>query len=292
MQDRLNTYRMEQFCHWIRERERIRILKESGQEPPWTTDIVLGHYHFCNVRREDDRVTREIRNVVLRHGVELMDLPRVYTFARLFNLPATLDMWLEWGEDWTPIKDRRMAGVPVFHTAYVVSTNGKKVDKIDYVKRIVEEVGGIGIPRGSCRSAFGTINEVEGMGSFLAGQVVADLKNDRYLSCANDWESFSVIGPGSRKGLSILFNRQIKVSEYDKLIQIVDLSLPEDIKAMDIHRQDLQNCLCEFSKYIRLLDGLPGRRRPYHARNIYPKCEFGIPTAEPNYEETADRRDP
>lgn len=46
--------------HWIIEREKIRIKKETGEPFPWTEDPILKAYRFCNVRREDDTVTKWI----------------------------------------------------------------------------------------------------------------------------------------------------------------------------------------------------------------------------------------
>lgn len=43
---------------FIRERERVRQAKERGDPFPWTTDSIISGNRFCNVRREDDRVTR------------------------------------------------------------------------------------------------------------------------------------------------------------------------------------------------------------------------------------------
>ena len=37
-------------------------LRSAGAEPPWTNDNVLANVRFCNVRREDDAVTRWIRS--------------------------------------------------------------------------------------------------------------------------------------------------------------------------------------------------------------------------------------
>ena len=46
------------FWAFCQERESIRKRKESGMSSPWTEDIILSMYFFCNVRREDDRGTR------------------------------------------------------------------------------------------------------------------------------------------------------------------------------------------------------------------------------------------
>lgn len=49
---------------WIRAREAIRLKKEAGAPPPWIEDPILATYRFCNVRREDDLVTRWVRSHV------------------------------------------------------------------------------------------------------------------------------------------------------------------------------------------------------------------------------------
>jgi len=42
---------------WISEREAIRVRREAGQPKPWTDDPILQEGRFCNIRRENDRVT-------------------------------------------------------------------------------------------------------------------------------------------------------------------------------------------------------------------------------------------
>jgi hypothetical protein len=49
------------FFAYARERYRIFLAREAGEPEPWTTDKILGRYRFCNVFREDDRVTRWFR---------------------------------------------------------------------------------------------------------------------------------------------------------------------------------------------------------------------------------------
>jgi hypothetical protein len=46
------------FVYFVGERETIRLRRESGQPRPWTDDPILAAWSFCNVRREDDRVSR------------------------------------------------------------------------------------------------------------------------------------------------------------------------------------------------------------------------------------------
>ena len=47
------------FAYMI-EREKIRQRKEAGEPAPWTDDTILQEGRFTNVRRSDDRTTREL----------------------------------------------------------------------------------------------------------------------------------------------------------------------------------------------------------------------------------------
>lgn len=255
------------FWHWIRTRENVRILKERGEPGPWCNDPIIANNHFCNVRREDDRGTKEIRDAVVDSGIGMYELPWVYTMARMFNHATTvrvaLGAWLD-GMDWpTVVKAYRDTGAKLFNTAYVVSTCGESIDKVDYVGRVVGQVRLMKIPSGELWRAHSRLMEVSGLGSFLAGQVVADLKNDRFLADAGDWYTWSTIGPGSRKGLKYIWP-DFKDSEYKERMAQLYKHMPKDIANMRIHAQDLQNCLCEFSKYMMLKEGTRKRSRPYH----------------------------
>lgn len=261
----------QQFWYWIREREAIRRNREAFHLPPWTLDPILANNHFCNVRREDDRGTKEIRDVVKLHRwLEKDDLPWVYTLARMLNKAESLDAALREvlkGFDWWGVlKDRMDNGCKVFHTAYVVSTNGRSMNKLGFVHEVVEAVKSCGIlPSDSLEEAYDKLITVRGIGSFLAGQVVADLKNDRYLVNAPDWFTWSCIGPGSKKGLDYIFGGGTTHRNYqERMLELYD-HMPQNIHEMRIHAQDLQNCLCEFSKYMALREGTRGRSRPYKA---------------------------
>lgn len=258
------------FCFWILERERIRELKEAGRPAPWTEDKWLGSLHFCNVRREDDRVTKELRAVVQAANLPLAALPATYVLARMFNRASTLELALACianGHNWVPVLQKhRDAGHLIFHVAYVVSTCGKSMDKIEYVDGVVNAVRLLDVPQHSLKAAFNKLRSVDGLGSFMAGQIVADLKNDRYLVDAEDWWTWSCMGPGSKKGLEYIFEETITEKNYEFHIGMLQNLLGPDMESwgLRIHAQDLQNCLCEFSKYWRHLKGIAGRTRIYH----------------------------
>lgn len=259
---KLNYENVDLLCYWINEREEVRKAKEAGCPREWSEDPIFQQYHFCNVHREDDRGTKELHALCRELNVTCPLLPEFYTAARLFNMPASTRVYWTQGVD--ALKCYRDQGSKIFHVAYVVSTCGQRMDKIDYVNRVVRDVRNLFVPRNTCRAAFDALRTVDGLGSFLAGQVVADLKNDQYLEGCHDCRSFAVMGPGSKKGMDFLIaDGETPTTErnFHSRLLYLDHVIGGQVTPMDA--QDLQNCLCEFSKFMRYKLDLPGRRRPY-----------------------------
>lgn len=257
----MNTKNLELFWYWIRERELIRELKEKGCQPEWTQDPILQTYHFCNVHREDDRGTKEIHAAVRDYG-HLMSPPAAYTMARLFNSARTFWSAATFGRD--HVKALQEEGQKIFHTAYVVSTCGKRMNKVDYVFDLVDKVSNARIPNVRFADCHQALMSIDGLGSFMAAQVVADLRNQGWLTPLGEYEEkyWSAHGPGSLKGLNYIFGGATPTTYQILMYNLFDV-MPPDIRAMGIHAQDLQNCLCEFSKYMRHLNGENGRKRYY-----------------------------
>src|SRR5690606_37897888 len=108
------------------------------------------------------------------------------------------------GDHWpTALKRLRAEGHKLFHSAYLVTTCGKSVDKVDHVSRVTLDVARLQVPRVGLQKAFDELVKVDGLASFLAGQIVADLRNSGYLVAEDKVEAkfWGVPGPGSVKGL-------------------------------------------------------------------------------------------
>lgn len=263
---------LRRFTYWISERHQIYLRKSRGLPTPWTDDPILQQFRFCNVYRELDKVTVWIRKNWRDPNNENPDLWFAMVMARLFNLPSTLEdlgyptRW-NMGEflcDAHRLKDK---GRPIFNGAYIVSTNGKKMDKLDYLAEYVldplwqdrKEVR----PRvgDTLRSFCNRLTKYDGLGTFMAGQVVCDVKyaTGSPLRKAEDWWTYAAPGPGSKRGLNRLLGNPIDQpwgtrweNELAALQRQVTHLLP---KMPRIHAQDLQNCLCEFDKMERVRTG-------------------------------------
>jgi hypothetical protein len=260
--------RQELLEYWIEEREKIRELKESGAERPWSADHVFQWTYFCNVHREDDRVTRWIRQnytpAIFGDNYEL-----AIVAARLFNWPPTLEH-IKWAlvplvhhtlwEGLTQLQDRKDK---IWGGAYLITTHGRKMPKIDYCVETLQTADALlPLNEPTLERAYHKLRQIDGIGSFLAAQIVADLKNTEghRLAMAEDYFSFCAPGPGSLRGLSWFHEKKITNSTFHEAIQ----DAAEAIDWPDC-MQDLQNCFCEYDKYCRVLTGTGRSKRGYAA---------------------------
>jgi hypothetical protein len=256
----INEEQLDRLVFWITERELIRHRRAAGLPKPWSDHWVFQNYHFCNVYREEDRGTKELHLAVKSFGAPVDSLPTIYTAARLFNHAPSLMTYFHNGID--GLKARRDSGEKIFNTAYVVSTCGVSMDKVDYVHEVVHDVSLLKFPpEPTCQQVFNILRTVNGIGSFIGGQIVADLKYTPFLAGAPDWETFAVMGPGSKKGLNLIMGVGTTEITFKDRLTMLRMALGDGIPEM--HNQDLQNCLCEYQKFVRYTEDQNGRRRLY-----------------------------
>lgn len=101
---------------------------------------------------------------------------------------------------------------------------------------------------------------------FMAAQVVADLKYTALAGHAQDWWTWCNLGPGSMEGMNRLYEfpidfwmpQSLFLEKVNGLREWLTEQLPRYPR---LHSQDVQNCLCEFSKFERALEGQRPKRR-------------------------------
>lgn len=259
---------------WAGAREDIRLRRAAGEPPPWTDDPVLARYRFCNVRREDDRVTAWVRREVRERFAGNPNLWFMLLLCRLVNWPPTLNELIAGGawpeRDWNPaaftevLEARKLAGEKVWTGAYIIkseSSPGARSSKADYVARTLT---GAWEARAAVEVAFSLglaathaeLLKLRGLGPFLAYQAVVDMRFTSLLSGALDlrWAS---AGPGTLRGLNRLHGRTLNypTRQRDALIEMRAKYpyLRRAVPGTDF--SDVPNALCETDKMLRALNG-------------------------------------
>lgn len=268
--------RVEELVKFIEARELHRRVKE-GESTRKKLDPIISEWRFCNVRRNDDRVTKFVLNWLKQYPEEYHWFAA--TVARFFNNEETLEAIQDCVVPLSAermrkfLKQRAAAGKKNFNAAYIVSTNGKSMSKIDYVLDVVL------IPMWTKRAdlikrmaKMDSMEEIHallvrwhGLGSFMAAQVLADIK---YTVQHNwiDFHTFAASGPGSRRGLNRVMGRPIdspwRENVFRDTLRLLRDKVNVRLTMEPLTAQDLQNCLCEFDKYerIRLGEGRPKQR--------------------------------
>lgn len=279
--------RRERFLYWIKEREAVRLRKEAGDPKPWTDDTILQENYFTNVRRRDDKVTRwHTENIS-----EPLAFDHRVVFAtiafRWFNWIPTGVILLEppFSEhkgnlllNWN-LKEalcRLGAQDRVFTGAFNISNSGSTKPKInrvceDYIQPVWEQRDNLSktiYNVSTMGAAFTVLQKLPGLGGsgFMAAQVICDLAYTSMLADAPDWYTWCSWGPGSKRGMNRLYgfdeDYKMRRGEWDLNLQSTMAWVNKEIDlGVYIHARDIQNCLCEFSKYERALAGGRTKRR-------------------------------
>jgi len=257
-----------EFIKFITERELIRVRRERGYDAPWTDDPILRTGYFCNVRREDDKVTRWITDNWVKPNAEDPDMWFAMTVARNLNLPETLSA-VGYPVPWNPdnflkaLEKRKEEKQRIYNGAYMIRssrTNGKMKAYYQVEKQFTpawEKREKLRPRKGdTLDDYFNLLIPEHGFGHFLSGQIIADLKHVSPLRSARDWFTWCIPGPGSQQGLNALVGKELlstwKPYAFRQAVNELQIyvnrrwDLTEPLDA-----QNIQNCLCEFSKYYK-----------------------------------------
>jgi len=266
------TNNVRRFLQFIVARYAVHLAREAGKPQPSSDDPILQRYKFCNVFREDDRVTRWIAanwREPFRHDRHLWFA--LVVARRCINLPATLRK-IGYPVPWNPdhflsvLARHKRKRKRIFNSeAYKLLLSGQSGDLAELQVNLV-----LNPLWGACETFRPHSNDTlqsfhmrlaaaPYMGDFYAAQVVADLKYVGPLRKASDWWDFAASGPGSRRGLNRVLGLPIgapwQESEWVRRLRLLRKAIAPilaDAGLPRMHAQDTQNCLCEFDKYERV----------------------------------------
>jgi len=268
----LKNDRLAVLGRWISERERMRRRRAAGINP-CTSDPIMATWRWCNVRRMDDAVSQWLlRYWYTGQRAKPENVVSAAALARLVNLPETLAQLrdVSWG-DWDEVKYRLwrrfvVEGQKTFDPAYKIPAGGayELREKYELVVDIAAAVHArFPTPAShSMRAMWAKLCTIKNLGGngFIAGQIVADVRH----VLPGEWVDrmkWAPMGPGSAKGMAYLLGQDAPVSaevfaqHFPAVIDEVRTGYAEIWRDRKLEAHDVQNCLCELSKYVRTLNG-------------------------------------
>lgn len=270
----LRKRQINEFFKSARERYRIMLYRRNGEE--YKTEKVYEDWRFCNVFREDDRVTMWVRENVRE---PMRNDPKVIlamAMCRLFNREPSLEPLLQptnLFKDFDPIEvASRLKGVkPVTCAAYRVITPAgmsKLNGVINILENSSEELFQLatrmqpGVT--TLEETWHALRTFKFYGPFISYEIVSDLRHTYLLENAPDIMTWANAGPGARQGMSWLVGKTFGMFEGTSKKEAQDLvhmmqrilalsQMPEfwPKKWPQWEMREVEHWLCEYAKYVK-----------------------------------------
>ncbi|MFA5856221.1 MAG: nucleotide kinase domain-containing protein [Candidatus Pacearchaeota archaeon] len=284
----LNEENIALLYHWIFERYNIHIKKDiEKKDKPWTQDLILQNYRFCNVRREHDKESRWLIENIINSNLSYENKLLNIILFRLINKSQTIKIFgiLDFNNlDFIKIKkdleDFKLNNPDYIYFSNAFFTSGPKVVCNKYFKEdnmvikmimLVLKYYKEGIIKKinnsiNQKEVFNSLKSYNGLGNFLAYQIFVDFTYMKEFPYSEN--EFVISGPGCINGLKLIF-KDFDGLNYDELLFYLrdnqfnifeKFSYQPEKLFKDLIKDDqylnlmsLENCMCEISKYIRAL---------------------------------------
>jgi len=281
---------VEAFFEFVRERYCILLKRRAAAEegattwgPPWTKDPVLQKYRFCNVFREDDKTTvwfrENVRGPLSEHPNVLMATIIFRWFNRITTGKVLLDHVLF--ADWNPSRARAVLKDlhPLITGAYVIRTAAgmtKLEGLIKYIDCMWAQRGELIAQVEACTTLEGAcaiLQSYEGLGSFMAYEIVTDLRHTYLLRDATDINTWANPGPGAARGLGLVLLGDAEEFRYDSSVDSAKLQDGmQHLLALSRlnywpggwprwEMREVEHSLCEYAKYMGAKEGRKLKQR-------------------------------
>ena len=270
----ITTTGFDAFWQFAAERQQVYLRRlRGGAARRMDDDPVIAAHRFTNCYRASDRVSQYLIGAVQDDDRWSWE----DTFARtmLFKMFNRVSTWRHLlavtGEpDADMVADRRLEDAlssvagPLYSAAYVMpppAGEGPKYSRhLRLLRRMLQDGAAQEIAcAASMRAAYEVLRSYDSIGDFLAYQYITDLNYCARLAFSED--SFTVPGPGSRRGLRKCFSDPAGLTEADLIRWTRDRQNEEfdrrglaweGLWGRDLRLIDIQNLFCETDKYTRV----------------------------------------
>lgn len=267
------------YWYFACERQNIFVKKNNGESAPFTEDPILQEYKFCNSYRVNDRVSQYLLKNVIYNGTKYSDedmLFRIVLF-KLFNKESTWELLMKHFQDITlktfdmkeyskVLETAISSGQKIYNDAYiscankVFGHNRKHDNHLELLNKmfVIDKVQNKLVKCKTMKEGFDIIKSYPLLGNFMAYQLVTDINYSNVV----DWkeDEFTVVGPGSLRGIKKCFISKGKMSNED-IIRYMYEHQEEEFQRLNLDFKrignrplqliDCQNIFCELDKYCR-----------------------------------------
>lgn len=255
------------FLDFVAARHEAWTGRQLGLPQPWTSDPIVQTRKFTNVFRVLDYGSQFVLTDLIEPGLPPADLlMRLFLYRHTGRVEVWRYLQAEMGgypllEDLETVREvfkeyRGDAGRSLFTNAYLVYPQSAvpgtdKLDSIvDLTKRLFLEdnawVGWFLNPLTDQEHRFGYLRQHKGVADFMSMQILTDWG----YSTEFREDEFVKAGPGAIKGATALGMRASEAIPW-AVKSLRSMENPPLLDGRLPSYMDAQNCLCEFSKYVR-----------------------------------------
>jgi hypothetical protein len=270
----------ELYWHFASERQRVFEGRVAGQMGPWTDDLILQTYKFCNVYRAADRVSQYMIRDVCYHDElctpedRLFQIVAFRTFSKIETWRSvhcflghypTLD---DLGDgSFTKALDHAKAQNGGLYTgAFILCATdayGQSLKHLNHVELfrhmfLQDALGERLLAEKSLRKVYDLLHGYPLMGDFMSYQTTIDLNYSDLINFSEN--EFTQAGPGALRGIRKCFEDLDDYTPTEAILWMMEhqdeeltrLGLPfNGLWGRPLHAIDCQGLFCETDKYCR-----------------------------------------
>lgn len=267
------------YWYFAYERQNIFIKKKNKLQAPWTSDLILQKYKFCNTYRVNDRLSQYLIKNIIYNGKNYSNDDMIYRIVlfKIFNKESTWELLLNKFGDillnnfdfikYSQVLNQAIKdGIPIYNDAYISCANKvygyerkhenhlKLIEKMFFDDKVHIKIQN----SKNMKEAFEVLKQYPLIGNFMAYQLVTDIN---YSNAVNFSEhEFTVAGPGSIRGIDKCYKEKEDMT-YEDIIKYMYENQDKEFKRLGYDFQrlngrelqyiDCQNIFCELDKYLR-----------------------------------------
>lgn len=264
------------YVDFVRQRHLAWQNRMAGLPQPWCEDSIIQRKKFTNVFRILDPGTQFVLTDLAMGG----DIEDILARIFLYRHTNRVDAWRAYEDqvgrypyvdELHQLEDFWLARkIPVFNGAYNIYPQSaeKGTNKITSVVRLTHQLfneGDLGEQLLELQTVGGRVAAltlVPGVGDFMAMQIATDIG---YV-LGSDENEYILPGPGAIRGAKHTYPHKRPVdtirdlTDFWSTVGDVFITLPNGTRRYP-SLMDVQNTLCEFSKYVRHINQPPAARR-------------------------------